>query len=48
MFLTSIQGWANQPIIVELENLLTNQKALTMQMIKASILENDDMLFARK
>ena len=39
-FLTSIQGWANQPSIVELENLLTNQEALVMQMAKASISEN--------
>ena len=31
-FLTSIQGWANQSSIVELENLLTNQEALAMQM----------------
>lgn len=45
-FLTSIQGWANQPSIVELENLLTNQEALAMQMAKASISENDEALFA--
>lgn len=47
-FLTSIQGWANQPSIVELENLLTNQEALEMQMAKASISENDEALFVRK
>ncbi|WOH11453.1 hypothetical protein DCAR_0830940 [Daucus carota subsp. sativus] len=44
-FLTSIQGWANQSRIVELENLLTNQEALAMQMAKASISETDEALF---
>ena len=47
-FLTSIQGWSNQPNIIELENLLTNQEALVMQMAKTSISENDEVLFARK
>lgn len=47
-FLTSIQGWANHPSIVELENLLTSQVALAMQMAKASISENDEALFTRK
>ncbi|KAH7843402.1 hypothetical protein Vadar_016136 [Vaccinium darrowii] len=31
-FLTSIQGWATQPTIIELENLLSNQEALAKQM----------------
>ncbi|WOH07924.1 hypothetical protein DCAR_0727359 [Daucus carota subsp. sativus] len=45
-FFTSIQGWANQPSIVKLENLLTNQDALAIQMAKALISENDEALFA--
>nr|GMD14281.1 UBN2_3 domain-containing protein [Ipomoea batatas] len=32
-FISSIQGWATQPSIVELENLLANQEALVAQMI---------------
>lgn len=44
--MTSIQGWENQPSIVELENLFTNQEAQAMQMEKASILANDEALFA--
>nr|DAD31904.1 TPA_asm: hypothetical protein HUJ06_010755 [Nelumbo nucifera] len=31
-FISSIQGWMNQPSIVELENLLSNQEALVKQM----------------
>lgn len=31
-FISSIQGWANQPSIIELENLLLNQEALVKQM----------------
>ena len=35
-FISSIQGWANQPSIVELENLLSNQEALMKQMFNSS------------
>ncbi|XP_022949820.1 uncharacterized protein LOC111453107 [Cucurbita moschata] len=31
-FVSSIQGWANQPTVIELENLLSNQEALIEQM----------------
>lgn len=30
-FISSVQGWATQPFIIELENLLSNQEALTKQ-----------------
>ena len=33
-FVTSIQGWANQPSVEELESLLSNQEALPKQMAK--------------
>ncbi|KAJ4833200.1 hypothetical protein Tsubulata_036586 [Turnera subulata] len=33
-FVTSIQGWANQLTIEELESLLSNQEALARQMAK--------------
>ncbi|XP_071699519.1 uncharacterized protein [Rutidosis leptorrhynchoides] len=38
-FITSIQGWATQPSVEELENLLSNQEALAKQMAKG--FEND-------
>lgn len=31
-FISSIQGWADQPSIIELKNLLSNQEALVKQM----------------
>ena len=31
-FVCLIQGWANQPRVIELENLLFNQEALIKQM----------------
>ncbi|KAL9256690.1 Retrovirus-related Pol polyprotein from transposon TNT 1-94-like protein [Drosera capensis] len=33
-FVTSIQGWATQPFVEELENLLSNQEALAKQLSK--------------
>ncbi|KAH7858921.1 hypothetical protein Vadar_029426 [Vaccinium darrowii] len=44
-FLTSIQGWATQPTIIVLENLLSNQEALAKQMASASISGKDEALF---
>ncbi|KAH7837958.1 hypothetical protein Vadar_020102 [Vaccinium darrowii] len=43
--LTSIQGWATKPTIIELENLLSNQEALAKQMASASISGKDEALF---
>ncbi|KAG8370120.1 hypothetical protein BUALT_Bualt14G0084400 [Buddleja alternifolia] len=47
-FITSVQGWANQPSILELENLLTNQEALARQMAGVHISGgSDDVLFSK-
>lgn len=46
-FISSIQGWANQPSIVELENLLSNQEALVKQMCGKTNFEVDDALFTK-
>ena len=35
-FVSSIQGWANQPTVIELENLLSNQEALIKQMTSSN------------
>lgn len=35
-FVSFIQGWANSPSIVELENFLSNQKALEKQATNSS------------
>ncbi|KAA8521602.1 hypothetical protein F0562_012275 [Nyssa sinensis] len=35
-FISLIQGWANQPSIIELENLLSNQEALMKQMASSN------------
>nr|DAD29955.1 TPA_asm: hypothetical protein HUJ06_031423 [Nelumbo nucifera] len=37
-FISSIQGWAKQPSIIELENLLFNQEALKEQMLHMKIM----------
>ncbi|KAJ7962110.1 Retrovirus-related Pol polyprotein from transposon TNT 1-94 [Quillaja saponaria] len=42
-FVTSIQGWANQPSVEELENLLSNQEAPAKQMAKN--LEPNSVIF---
>ena len=36
-FISSIQGWAKQPSIIELENLLSNQEALEKQMANTTL-----------
>lgn len=38
-----IKGWAKQPLIEELENLFSNQEALTRQMTKS--FDSDVVLF---
>ncbi|KAF7843277.1 Retrovirus-related Pol polyprotein from transposon TNT 1-94 [Senna tora] len=45
-FVTSIQGWAKQPSIEELENLLSNQEALAKQMSKTFILNETHVNYA--
>ncbi|KAL4388206.1 hypothetical protein GQ457_09G012020 [Hibiscus cannabinus] len=44
-FVTSIQGWAHQPSIEELESLLSNQEALAKQMTKS--LDPEAVLFSK-
>ncbi|KAJ0040751.1 hypothetical protein Pint_27243 [Pistacia integerrima] len=45
LFVTSIQGWSQQPSAKELENLLSNQEALAKQMAKN--FESDAVLFSK-
>ncbi|KAF2320631.1 hypothetical protein GH714_029270 [Hevea brasiliensis] len=44
-FVTSIQGWAKQPSVEELESLLSNQEALAKQMAKN--FESKAILFSK-
>lgn len=49
-FISSIQGWATQPSIIELENLLSNQEALVKQMTsndKQSLSQVEDALYTK-
>ncbi|KAH0765121.1 hypothetical protein KY285_000992 [Solanum tuberosum] len=46
-FVTSIQGWAQQPSVEELENLLSNQEALAKQMAKSFNSEHRAVLFSK-
>ncbi|RWR74934.1 Integrase, catalytic core [Cinnamomum micranthum f. kanehirae] len=49
-FISSIQGWATQPSIIELENLLSNQEALVKQMTsndKKSLSLVEDALYTK-
>ncbi|KAA8549858.1 hypothetical protein F0562_001542 [Nyssa sinensis] len=49
-FISSIQGWANQPFIIELENLLSNQEALMKQIAsnnKQSPSQVEDALYTK-
>lgn len=41
-FVSSLQGWATQPTLVEFENLLSNQEALAKQMAECSISGKDE------
>ncbi|KAK3011851.1 hypothetical protein RJ639_010447, partial [Escallonia herrerae] len=45
-FVTSVQGWASQPSVEELENLLSNQEALAKQMSLQT--ESNDVLFSKE
>ncbi|KAG6424918.1 hypothetical protein SASPL_115341 [Salvia splendens] len=49
-FISSIQGWVNQPSIIELENLLSNQEALVKQIIggnRQSSSRVEEVLYAK-
>ena len=45
---TATHGWAKEPTLDELENVLANQEALNKQMIKVSIKEDEKALFSNK
>jgi hypothetical protein len=48
-YVTSIQGWAIQPTLVEFESLLTSQESLARQIARCSILGSEgDALFSNK
>ncbi|KAL4182042.1 hypothetical protein AMTRI_Chr12g274040 [Amborella trichopoda] len=45
-YVTSTQGWVEQPFLVEFENILTSQESLARQIARFSISESDrDALF---
>ena len=48
-FVSSIQGWTNQPSFIELENLLSNQDTLIKQMINNNELspKSEDVLHVK-
>ncbi|KAF7836005.1 Retrovirus-related Pol polyprotein from transposon TNT 1-94 [Senna tora] len=45
---TATRGWAKEPTLIELENILANQEALDKQMSKASVQEEDKAIFSGK
>ena len=45
---TVTRGWAKEPTLDELENVLANQEALNKQMVKVSIKEEEKTLFSNK
>ncbi|KAK8951797.1 hypothetical protein KSP39_PZI003445 [Platanthera zijinensis] len=48
-FVTSVQGWATQPSLLELENLLASQESLARQMAGVTVSEGaSDALFTEK
>ena len=49
LFVTSIQVWANPPTIIDMENLLSNQKALIKQMTSNNKLspKSEDVLYVK-
>uniref|UniRef100_F6H7P1 Uncharacterized protein n=1 Tax=Vitis vinifera TaxID=29760 RepID=F6H7P1_VITVI len=47
-FVAVVQGWQNQPSLVEFENLLTGQEALAKQMGGVSLKGEEEALYAHK
>ena len=47
-FVAAIQGWQNQPSLVEFENLLAGQEALAKQMGGVSLKGEEEALYAHK
>lgn len=46
--ITATRGWANEPTLTELENILSNQEALDKQMSGVSLKEEDTALFIKR
>ena len=44
-FITIIQGWLTQSTILELENLLVNQKTLAKQLARVSVKREEETFF---
>ena len=47
-FITAVQGWQNQPSLVEFKNVLVGQEALAKQMGGVSLKGEDEALYANK
>ncbi|KAL3849192.1 hypothetical protein ACJIZ3_011074 [Penstemon smallii] len=47
-FIAAVQGWPNQPSLIEFENLLAGQKAMAMQMGGVSLRGEEEALYANK
>ncbi|KAK3014224.1 hypothetical protein RJ639_008969 [Escallonia herrerae] len=47
-FVAAVQGWPNQPSLVEFENLLTSQEAMAKQMGGVSLKGEEEALYANK
>ncbi|KAH0661929.1 hypothetical protein KY284_026860 [Solanum tuberosum] len=47
-FIAAVQGWQNQPSLVEFENLLAGQEALAKQMSGVSLKGKDEALYVNK
>ncbi|KAA8546714.1 hypothetical protein F0562_003149 [Nyssa sinensis] len=47
-FVAAVQGWKNQPSLVEFENLLVGQEALAKQMGGVSLKGEEEALYAHK
>ncbi|KAJ7956846.1 Retrovirus-related Pol polyprotein from transposon TNT 1-94 [Quillaja saponaria] len=45
-FVAAVQGWSNQPSLVEFENLLAGQEAMTKQMGGVSLKGEEEALYA--
>ena len=44
-FMAAVRGWSTQPTLLELENMLTDQEALTRQMSGVSLKKEEEALF---
>jgi len=47
-FIVAVQGWQNQPSLVEFENLLAGQEALAKQMSGVSLKGEEETLYVNK